>query len=116
MVDAVEVRDCEQGAEGGLLGGLAGEEARGGGREDQSDGERRVGGERVQDEGDLDGGDAAAGGEEEVLFTVGGVGGGEEGGEGRLRGGGRRAGHVVFRLMFRIAVLLLLISMHRACG
>lgn len=80
-VDAVHARDGEQGLEGGLFGGLAGEEVGGGGGQDQADGEGRnavvvVAGlvvrlqEGLDDVWDLDGGDGARRGEQEVGFAI----------------------------------------------
>ena len=72
-VDAVYVGDGEERGDRRLLGGLAGEKARGGGSQNKADREVRMRGESVENEGYLDGGDAAAGGEEKVFFMVGGV-------------------------------------------
>lgn len=71
-----------------MFGALAREEAGGGLREDEADGEVGPVGESVQDVGELDGGDAAACCQEEVPFAVLGVVGGEEWNGG---GGGRKA-------------------------
>lgn len=69
-VDAVDVGDRGEGGQGRLFGGLACKETRGGGSEDDADGEARVVGEGGEDAGDLDGRYAAASGEEEVFFVV----------------------------------------------
>lgn len=68
VVDGVDVCEGEEGGEGGLFGGLAGEEFRGGEGEDDADGEGRVVREGGEDLRELDGCNGTAAGEEEVLF------------------------------------------------
>ena len=69
-VEGGDVGESGEGREGGLFGGCAGEEAGGGGGEDEADGEVGVVGKGEEEGGELDCGYGAGGGEEEVEFGV----------------------------------------------